>query len=49
MAGGTRRRSGEEWIERTHYFTVEVYGPQASLCAERLGNGSRVVVDGEPA
>lgn len=36
VASGTRRRSGEEWVERTNYFTVEVYGPPASLCAERL-------------
>ena len=47
VASGTRRRGGEEWVERTNYFTVEVYGPQANLCAERLGKGSRVVVDGE--
>jgi single-strand DNA-binding protein len=47
VASGTRRRNGEEWVERTNYFTVEVYGPQANLCAERLGKGSRVVVDGE--
>jgi single stranded DNA-binding protein len=47
VASGTRRRNGEEWVEGTNYFTVEVYGPQASLCAERLGKGSRVVVDGE--
>jgi single-strand DNA-binding protein len=47
VASGTRRRGGEEWVERTNYFTVEVYGPQATLCAERLGKGSRVVVDGE--
>ena len=47
LARGTRRRRGEEWVERTNYFTVEVYGPQATLCAERLGKGSRVVVDGE--
>ena len=47
VASGTRRRSGEEWVDRTNHFTVEVYGPQANLCAERLGKGSRVVVDGE--
>ena len=47
VAGGTRRRTGEEWVERTKYFTVEVYGPQANLCAERLGKGSRIVVVGE--
>ncbi len=47
MASGTRRRNGETWVERTNYFTIEVYGPQANLCAERLAKGSRVVVDGE--
>jgi single stranded DNA-binding protein len=47
VASGTRRRAGEEWVERTNYFTVEVYGPQANLCAERHGKGARVVVDGE--
>jgi single stranded DNA-binding protein len=47
VASGARQRSGEEWVERTKYFTVEIYGPQAHLCAERLGRGSRVVVDGE--
>jgi single stranded DNA-binding protein len=47
VASGTCRRNGEEWVERTNYFTVEVYGSQATLCAERLGKGSRVVVDGE--
>jgi single-stranded DNA-binding protein len=41
---GATERSG---VERTNYFTVEVYGPQANLCAERLGKGPRVVVDGE--
>lgn len=32
VASGTRWRIGEEWVERTNHFTVEVYGPQASLC-----------------
>ena len=47
VASGARRRSGEEWVEKTNYFTDEVYGAQAKLCAERLGKGSRVVIDGE--
>jgi single-strand DNA-binding protein len=47
VASATRRRSGEECVERTNYFTVEVYGPQANLCAERLDKGSRIVVHGE--
>jgi single-strand DNA-binding protein len=46
VASGPRRRSGEEWVERTNYFTVRSTA-QVSLCAERLGKGSRVVVDGE--
>lgn len=47
VASAKRRRGGEEWVEKSNYFTVEVYGAQANLCAERLGKGSRVVVDGE--
>jgi len=47
VATTTRRRSGEEWIEKTNYFTVEVYGAQARNCAQYLRKGSRVVVDAE--
>ena len=47
VATTTRRRSGEEWIERTNYFTVEVYGAQARNCAQYLRKGSRVFVDAE--
>jgi Single-strand binding protein family len=28
VASGTRRRNGQEWVERTNYFTVEVYAPR---------------------
>jgi single-strand DNA-binding protein len=47
VATTTRRRSGEEWIEKTNYFTVEVYGAQARTCAQYLCKGSRVFVDAE--
>ena len=47
VATTTRRRSGEEWVERTNYFTVEVFGAQARSCAQYLHKGSRVVVDAE--
>jgi single-strand DNA-binding protein len=47
VATTTRRRSAEEWIEKTNYFTVEVYGAQARNCAQYLRKGSRVVVDAE--
>ncbi len=42
-----RRRNGEEWVDRTNYFTVEAYGGQARACAEYLRKGSRVFVDAE--
>jgi single-strand DNA-binding protein len=48
VASTARRRNGEEWVDKTNYFTVEVYGPQARACAQYLAKGSRVVVDAEP-
>ena len=47
VASTTRRRNGEEWIDKTNYFTVEAYGAQARACSQYLGKGSRVVVDAE--
>jgi len=47
VATATRGRNGEEWVNRTNYFTVEVYGAQARACAEYLRKGSRVLVDAE--
>jgi single-strand DNA-binding protein len=47
MATTTRRRSGEEWIDKTNYFTVEVYGAQGRNCAQYLRRGSRIFVDAE--
>jgi single-strand DNA-binding protein len=47
VATTTRRRAGEEWVDKTNYFTVEAYGGQAQSCAKYLHKGSRVVVDAE--
>jgi single-strand DNA-binding protein len=47
VATTTRRRSGEEWVEKTNYLTVEIYGAQARSCAQYLRKGSRVLVDAE--
>ena len=47
VATTTRRHSGEEWVEKTNYFTVEVYGAQARRCAQYLRKGLRVLVDAE--
>jgi len=48
VATSTRRRNGEEWVDKTNYLTVEVFGAQARACAQYLGKGSRVFVDAEP-
>jgi single-strand DNA-binding protein len=48
VATSTRRRTGEEWVDKTNYFTVEVFGAQARNCAQYLSKGSRVFVDAEP-
>jgi single stranded DNA-binding protein len=47
VATTTRRRAGEEWVDKANYFTVEVYGAQARACAQYLRKGSRVFVDAE--
>jgi single-strand DNA-binding protein len=47
VASTARRRNGEEWVDKTNYFTVEVYGAQARACSQYLGRGSRVVVEAE--
>ena len=47
VASTARRRSGEEWVDKTNYFTVEVFGAQARACAQCLGKGSRVFADAE--
>ena len=48
VASTARRRNGEEWVDKTNYFTIEVFGAQARACSQYLGKGSRVVVEAEP-
>jgi single-strand DNA-binding protein len=47
VAYTTRRRQGEQWVDKTNYITVDVYGAQARACAQYLAKGSRVFVDAE--
>lgn len=47
VASTSRRRTGEEWTDKTNLYTVEVYGAQAGNCARYLRKGSRVFVEGE--
>jgi single-strand DNA-binding protein len=39
VASNTRRRSGEEWVDKTNYYTVDVFGGQARNCAQYLHKG----------
>ena len=48
IASTARRRAGEEWVQKTNYFTIEVFGAHARTCAQHLSKGSRVLVDAEP-
>ncbi len=48
VATTARRRTGEEWVDKTNYFTIEAFGAQARNCAQYLTKGSRVLVDAEP-
>jgi single-strand DNA-binding protein len=47
VASTGRRRNGDEWVDKTSYFTVDVFGGQANACAQYLAKGSRVFVEGE--
>jgi single-strand DNA-binding protein len=47
VASTTRRRHNDEWVDKTNYVTVDVYGAQAQACAQSLREGSRVFVEGE--
>ena len=47
VASTARRRNGEEWVDKTNYYTVEVFGAQARACGQYLAQGSRVVVEAE--
>jgi len=47
VAFTTRRRQGEQWVDKTNYVTVDVFGAQARACAQYLAKGSRVFVDAE--
>jgi single-strand DNA-binding protein len=47
VASTTRRRQDEEWVDKTNYISIDVYGAQAQACAQHLSKGSRVFVEGE--
>jgi single-strand DNA-binding protein len=47
VASTTRRRQDEDWVDKTNYISIDVFGAQAQACAQHLSKGSRVFVEGE--
>jgi single-strand DNA-binding protein len=46
IAVNTRRKSGDEWVEKPNYFDVTVWGKQGQNCASYLEKGRPVAIDG---
>src|SRR3954451_13522345 len=46
LANNTRRKSGEDWIEKPNFFDITVWGAQGENCAHFLTKGRAVAVDG---
>ena len=46
IAVNTRRKSGDEWVEKPNYFDVTVWGKQGENCATYLEKGRPIAVDG---
>jgi single-strand DNA-binding protein len=46
VACNTRRKQGDEWVDKPNYFDVTVWGAQGENCATYLSKGRPVAVDG---
>ena len=46
VAVNTRRKQGDEWVDKPNYFDVTVWGAQGQNCAQYLSKGRPVAVDG---
>jgi single-strand DNA-binding protein len=46
VACNTRRKDGNEWVDKPNYFDVTVWGAQGENCANYLSKGRPVAVDG---
>ncbi len=43
---GRRKNGNGEWVDKPNYFNVTVWGAQGESCAEYLGKGRQVAVEG---
>lgn len=46
IACNTRRKQGDEWVEKPNFFDVTVWGKQGENCATYLEKGRPIAVDG---
>ena len=46
VAVNSRRKEGQEWVDKPNYFDVVVFGAQGENCANYLGKGRPVAVEG---
>ena len=46
IACNTRRKDGDEWVDKPNYFNVTVWGGQGENVARYLSKGRPVAVDG---
>ena len=46
LAVNSRRKDGQEWVDKPNYFDVTVWGAQGENCANYLSKGRPVAVEG---
>jgi single-strand DNA-binding protein len=46
IAVNTRRKQGDQWVDKPNYFDVTVWGAQGQNCAQYLSKGRPVAIDG---
>jgi single-strand DNA-binding protein len=46
VAVNSRRKEGDQWVDKPNYFDVTVWGAQGENCAQYLNKGRPVAVDG---
>ena len=46
VAVNSRRKEGNEWVDKPNYFNVVVWGAQGENCAQYLSKGRPVAIEG---
>jgi single-strand DNA-binding protein len=46
VAVNTRRKEGNDWVDKPNYFNVVVWGAQGENCAQYLSKGRPVAIEG---